>query len=248
VSRPYFDGPLPRILAHRGLATRVPENTLASFTAAIDAGADYVETDAHVTADGVVVLAHDPVVIDRGRPVEIAATTWNRLDAVDLGAGHRVPRLDETLVALPGVRLNIDVKAAGAAVPVARAVMAASAIDRVLVTSFDGPTRRRVVAELPGVATSASSDLILRSLLPAHLGLSTALRVVLSGLPCVQVPERHRGVPVVTRRTIRTLHAAGVEVHVWTVNDPRDMLRLVRLGVDGIVTDRCDLAVEALRG
>ncbi|WP_243694966.1 glycerophosphodiester phosphodiesterase family protein [Labedella populi] len=247
MSSPYFAGQLPRILAHRGLALRVPENTLAAFAAAVDAGADYVETDAHATADGVPVLAHDPVVIDRGRPVEIATTTWEQLASVDLGAGHRVPRLDEALAALGAVRLNIDVKAAGAAAPVARAIEEVGALDRVLVTSFDGATRRRVVAALPGVATSASSDLIARALVPAHLARSGRLRTVLAGVPCVQVPEHHRGIPIVTRRTVRAFHEAGVEVHVWTVNNPAEMVRLSALGVDGIVTDRCDLALEAVR-
>lgn len=245
---PYFDGRLPRILAHRGLAIAAPENTHAAFVAAVAAGADYVETDAHVTADGVVVLSHDPDVPDGGGPpLDIATVSWDRLSSVDLGGGHRVPRLDETLTSLPGVRFNIDVKAEGAADPVARTIRRAGAVDRVLVTSFDGATRRRAIAALPGVATSASSDLILRALIPAHLGLSRRVRSVLSGVPCVQVPERYRGIPVVTRRTVRTLHAAGVEVHVWTVNDPDDMRRLVGMGVDGIVTDRCDLAVAALR-
>jgi glycerophosphoryl diester phosphodiesterase len=243
----YLDSPLPRILAHRGLALGVPENTAASFRAALDAGADYLETDAHVTADGVAVLAHDPSVLDGSRRVVIADETADRIEEVDLGGGERVPRLDDVLTTLPHARFNIDVKARAAAESVARAVLDARATDRVLVTSFDGDTRRAVVRLLPGVATSASGDLVARVLLPAHLGMSGAVRRLLRGIPCVQVPERRGPVPLVTRRTVRTFHAAGVEVHVWTVNDPAEMRRLVALGVDGIVTDRCDLAAAHLR-
>ncbi|RUQ97102.1 glycerophosphodiester phosphodiesterase family protein [Labedella endophytica] len=243
----YFDSPLPRVFAHRGLATHVPENTVSAFRAAVDTGADYVETDAHVTSDGVAVLAHDPVFRVGGRSVEIARTSMAELDSIDLGGGNHPPRLLDALEALPRTRFNIDVKAPGAVQAVAHAIRTAAATDRVLVTSFDARTRSNAVRALPGVATSASSDLVALALLPARLGLSGIVRRILRGVPCVQVPERHRGIAVVTHRTIRTFHAAGVEVHVWTVDDPDDMWRLVALGVDGIVTDRSDLAARALR-
>ena len=240
MTTPYFDAPLPRVFAHRGLATTAPENTSAAFAAALVAGADYLETDAHVTADGIAVLVG-------GRTIEIAAATGAQLDALDLGDGEAVPRLLAVLVAFPEARFNIDVKTRAAVGAVADAVRSAGAIDRVLVTSFDGGTRSDILAALPGVASSASSDLVARAVLPARLGLVGVVRRILAGVPCVQVPERHRGVAVVTPRSLRTFHAAGIEVHVWTVNDPADMTRLVARGVDGIVTDRCDLAVATLR-
>jgi glycerophosphoryl diester phosphodiesterase len=249
----FFDSPLPRVFAHRGLALDAAENTAAAFRAAIATGADYLETDAHVTSDGIAVLAHDPtlrLLSETGtvRTVEIAAVTSRELDRLDIGGGARVPRLADVLEMFPDARFNIDVKAPGAAPAVVSAVRATGAVDRVLVTSFDGASRSAVLRALPGVATSASADLIARALLPARCGLSRAVGRILDGIPCIQVPERHRGVAVVTRRSIATFHAAGVEVHVWTVNEPREMRRLVALGVDGIVTDRCDLAMEVVRG
>lgn len=243
----YFDPPLPRVFAHRGLATLAPENTIAAFRAAVAAGTDYVETDTHVTVDGIAVLAHDPAIVVDGRTVEIAASTAAQLDALDLGGGSAVPRLLETLREFPGVRFNVDVKARAAVPAVVAAVRAADAVDRVLLTSFDGDTRSALVGALPDVATSASSDLVARALLPARLGLTGIVRRILRDVPCVQVPERHRGVAVVTRRSVRTFHDAGIEVHVWTVDDPEDIRRLVAMGVDGIVTDRCDLARATLR-
>lgn len=243
----YFDSPLPRVFAHRGLATSAPENTMAAFRAAIEVGVDYVETDAHVTADGIAVLAHDPTLVVAGRRVDIATATMSDLSALDLGGGETPPALLDVLTAFPTTRFNIDVKVPDAVRAVASAVTRADAVERVLVASFDGRTRRAVFNALPGVATSASSDLVARALLPARLGRTGAVRRILGSIPCVQVPERHRGIAVVTRSSVRAFHAAGVEVHVWTVNDPSEMRRLVALGVDGIVTDRCDLAVEALR-
>jgi glycerophosphoryl diester phosphodiesterase len=243
----FFDSPLPRVFAHRGLATAAPENTVAAFRAAVVAGADYVETDAHVTADGVAVLAHDPTIGVAGRSIEIAAATASELGAIDLGSGAGVPLLVDALRALPTTRFNIDVKARAAVPAVAAAIRDAGALDRVLVTSFDGATRADILRALPGVVSSASSDLVARALLPARLGLAGVVRHVLRGVPCVQVPERHRGIAVVTRRSVRAFHAAGIEVHVWTVDDPDDMRRLIGLGVDGIVTDRCDVALRTLR-
>ncbi|PSL39571.1 glycerophosphoryl diester phosphodiesterase [Labedella gwakjiensis] len=242
----YFDSPLPRVFAHRGLATSAPENTVAAFQAAIAAGADYVETDAHVTADGVAVLAHDPTIVVGQTTIEIASTASADLDALDLGAGERVPRLLDVLERFPDTPFNIDVKAPSAVPSVVSAIHSADARDRVLVTSFDGATRSAVLRALPGVATSASSDLVARALLPARLGLAGIVGRILRGVPCVQVPERHRGIAVVTRRSVRAFHSAGIEVHVWTVNDPRDMRRLLALGVDGIVTDRCDVALRTI--
>jgi len=246
MTSPYFDSPLPRVFAHRGLATSAPENTVAAFRAAIAAGADYVETDAHVTADGVAVLAHDPALVVGGATIEIAASTAAELDVLDLGGGEPVPRLLDVLERFPDTRFNIDVKTPAAVPSVTSAIRAADARDRVLVTSFDGATRTAVLRALPGVTSSASSDLVARALLPARLGLAGVVARLLRGVPCVQVPERHRGLAIVTRRSVRTLHAAGVEVHVWTVNDPGDMRRLVELGVDGIVTDRCDVALRTI--
>ena len=243
----FFDSPLPRVFAHRGLATAAPENTVAAFRAAVVTGADYVETDAHVTADGIAVLAHDPTIEVSGRSIAIAAATAAELSGLDLGSGAGVPLLSDVLRALPATRFNIDVKARAAVPAVASAIRDAAALDRVLVTSFDGATRADVLRALPGVVSSASSDLVARALLPARLGLAGTVRRILRGVPCVQVPERHRGIAVVTRRSVRAFHAAGIEVHVWTVDDPDDMRRLVALGVDGIVTDRCDVALRTLR-
>lgn len=239
----------PRVFAHRGLGIEAPENTLLAFLKALSSGATHLETDVQVTLDGIAVLSHDPDLARLvGRNVRVDQLTMAELGRIDLGAGQSFVSLREALEAFPQARFNIDVKAAGAAEPTARAVLAAGATRRVLIASFSEDRRRRTTALLPGVATSASSPVLLRALLAFWLGLTGRVRQVLRGFAAVQVPERYGLVQVVTPRFVRVMHAIGVEVHVWTVNEPASMRRLLDLGVDGIVTDRCDLAVEIIAG
>ena len=244
--RPYFAGPTPRILAHRGLATSALENTLDAFAAALDAGADLLETDAHATADGIAVLLHDPELRRiASLDLAVAALTLTELRAIG-PVGEQICTLFDALRTFPSARFNIDVKSAAAADAVARAVRDADALDRVLVTSFSRRRRRRTLAQVGDVAASASAMEVLPAVLAARLGLRPVVRRVLRGVDAVQIPQRIAGVRATTPRMIRAFQRAGVEVHVWTVNDPAEMRRLLDAGVDGIVTDRCDLLAEEL--
>ncbi|MCU1479077.1 MAG: glycerophosphodiester phosphodiesterase [Subtercola sp.] len=241
---PFFDGPLPRLLAHRGLAIDRPENTLAAFRAAAECGAAYIELDVHASSDGAAIVAHDPDLTRLlAREDTIAGLTQAELAALDLGDGSGFASLAEILAALPGVRLNIDIKAAAAAAPAAAAIRAADAIDRVLITSFSGKRRRSAVELLPGVATSASARSFLMALVAATLGLGPIVKFVLRGVDAVQAPQSALGLRVTSPRVLRSIRAAGVEVHIWTINDTATMTALLDLGVDGIVTDRIDLAL-----
>ena len=231
------------MLAHRGLAVHAPENTLTAFRDALRAGATHLETDVQLSADGVAVLSHDADLLRTlGRPDTVASLGHRQLRELDLGAGEGYLSLAEALEALPEARFNIDVKADGAEGPTARAVLAAGATDRVLITSFSGRRRKRTVTLLPGVMASASSGQVVAAILAATLGSRRLMRRALRGVHATQVPERRGRLRIVTRRFVRAVHAAGAEVHVWTINEPADMRRLLGLGVDGIVTDRCDLA------
>lgn len=242
--RGYFDPPLPRVLAHRGLALGVPENTLAGFEKAVAAGAVYLETDVNATADGIAVAVHDPT-LDRiaGRPDRVADLTLEQLRTVDLGGDQRFATLAELLLALPTSRFNIDIKSPDAAAPAAAAIEAAGARDRVLITSFSTRRRRSASVLVPGVATSASAWEFVPALVAAKLGLVPLARLILRHVDAVQIPRLIYGVETTTERTVRRLHAAGVEVHVWTVNDPAEARLLFERGVDGVVTDRADLMI-----
>ena len=244
----WFSPAVPRILAHRGLALDVPENTLASFDAAWALGVLYLETDVHVSKDGVAMIAHDPR-LDRVAGVDAAVSdlTTAQLQEIDLGAGQRMPTLLEALRAFPDARFNIDVKSPQAGAAVAVAVLAAEATDRVLITSFSSTRRAEAVRLIPGVASSASAPRFALILALAKLGLLAIAPRAVVAVDAVQVPPRHGRLEIATDRVVRALHRRGIEIHIWTVNDPEQMRRLLELGVDGIVTDRPDLALELLR-
>lgn len=255
MTHPYFTKARhPRILAHRGLRTaqgedsHVWENTAAAFAAAHAAGAEYVETDCRVTADGDVVLFHDETLsrlLGDDRRVDEVRTT----ELAELLAPHGgLLTVSEMLEMFPETRFNIDVKTDAAAAPLGRVI--APHTHRVLLTSFSDARRRRAVqavldagARMRPATSAGRSSMILMRLL-------TALRLspirILRDLDALQIPERYGPVRVLTPALIRAAHRHDVEVHVWTINDPDDMRRLIASGVDGIVTDRADTALSAI--
>jgi glycerophosphoryl diester phosphodiesterase len=243
----FLSGPLPRIIAHRGLATEAPENTLLAFLRALNAGATHLETDVHVSADGVAVISHDPDLSRvAGRAVRIEQLTMAELRRIDLGEGQSFVSLADALDALPDVLFNIDIKSDEAGVPAARAILDARAEHRVLIASFSSRRALLAAALIPDVARSASSRRVALAVLGARLGWKTLVLRATSGIDAVQLPERYRFVRLVTARSVRGMHEAGVEVHVWTVNDPEAMRRLLDAGVDGLITDRTDVAREVI--
>lgn len=244
---PYFAPARPRVLAHRGLSLEAPENTLLAFAHALAVGASHIETDVHASADGIAVIAHDPDLTRvAGNGLRVDAMTLAELATLDLGEGQHMPSLAEALEGFPEARFNIDVKSVGAITPTITAIRAARAESRVLLTSFSERRRRAAIAQLPGVATSASGPRFAAALAASVVRGAPAVRAALRGLHAVQIPTRALGLDTVTSSRIRAFHAAGVEVHVWTINDEQEMRRLLALGVDGLVTDRADLAMEVV--
>ncbi len=258
MSHPWFaDEGTPRVLAHRGLVTErmasegIVENTYAAIARACDVGVRYVESDCHLTRDGSVVLFHDDDLRRvTGDPRRIAEVEVRELERLMEARGGLVT-LEQALEAFPSVRLNLDVKAAGAAIPVGRAVARYGA--RVLLTSFSDERRLAALgaakASASGVApaTSAGTGTIARLLAAVRVGAKRAVRRLLTDVDAIQIPERRGRLRVLTPRLLRAAHDSGVEVHVWTVNDPGEMRRLASLGVDGIVTDHSDVALDVLR-
>ncbi|MEU6105308.1 glycerophosphodiester phosphodiesterase [Streptomyces flaveolus] len=238
IRHPYLDHPGPIAFAHRGGAADGLENTLRQFRQAVDAGYRYIETDVHATRDGKLVAFHDAT-LDRvtdgaGR---IADLRWAQVRHARVAGEEPVPLFEELLETFPEVRWNIDVKAEPALRPLLELIGRTNAWDRICVGSF---SEARVVRAQrlagPRLATSYGTlgvlGLRLRSWgIPAPLRRSAV---------AAQVPEAQSGIPVVDHRFVRTAHARGLRVHVWTVNDPARMHRLLDLGVDGIMTDHID--------
>lgn len=217
---------------------------MLAFATAVAAGSAYVETDVHVSSDGVAVVAHDPT-LQRvaGRDVEVSKLTVSELRRVDLGYGQGFCTLAEALDAFAETRFNIDVKVEAAASPTVEALERTGASDRVLLTSFSDRRRRRLGELVPDAVTSAGRGGVIRSLISIWLRSAPGLARSLAGAVALQVPECVGPLRIVSPRFVDAVHAAGAEVHVWTVNDPVDMVRLLDLGVDGLVTDRADLAL-----
>jgi glycerophosphoryl diester phosphodiesterase len=235
------------VLAHRGLAIDAPENTLLAFAKALAAGATHLETDVHASADGVAILSHDPDLFRlTGRQVRIDQLTTSELARIDLGESQTFVTLAAALDTFPDARFNIDIKAAAAAIPTIEAIRVAHAEHRVLIGSFSNARRLAVVRRLPGAVTSVSSRGAVIATWAAALGVPALTRLVLRRVQAAQLPVRVLGVRTTSRRVIAAYHSAGVEVHIWTINDPAEMVRLLDAGVDGIVSDRADLALAVI--
>ncbi|MFI5954227.1 glycerophosphodiester phosphodiesterase [Cryptosporangium sp. NPDC051539] len=245
VPLPYLDAPRPLAFAHRGGAAHGFENTMTAFSQAVDAGYRYVETDVHATADGALVAFHDRT-LDRvtDRSGAIAALPLTEVRAARIGGTEQVPLFDELLDAWPDVRINIDVKADAAVEPLVEAVREHRAEDRVCVGSFSDARLRRVRAAFGGsVATSLGPRDVARLKLASLTGSRPRFG---PGVCAAQVPVRHGGLRVVDARFVAAAHRAGLQVHVWTIDDATTMHRLLDLGVDGIMTDRIDVLRDVL--
>jgi len=245
----YFDLGAPIALAHRGFSLDGLENSMAAFEAAVDLGFSYVETDVHATSDGVAVAFHDRsldrVTDSRGL---VGNLRWAQVRRARIGGREPVPTLAELLHTWPRLHVNIDVKSAAAVGPTVDVIERESAHDRVCVTSFSDARRLATLRRLTRpVATSGGTGVVRRFVLGTMVGLPGVARRALNGVNGLQVPERAVGLRVVSPHTLDAAHAAGTQVHVWTVNDPADMRRLLDLGVDGLVSDRADLLRDVLR-
>jgi glycerophosphoryl diester phosphodiesterase len=254
---PYFsaggaaDGPLA--LAHRGFSREGLENSMAAFSAAVELGFRHLETDVHTTADGVLLLFHDEaldrVTDGRGRISELPAVT---VAQARIGGAEPIPLFEELITAFPDVRLNLDVKDWNSVATLAEAIERHGLHDRVLVASFSDRRRRAVLKQLSrpaaGSAGLVSTGLfvLLGPVLPGPL-LRLVARRAFRGVQALQVPVRFRALTVVTPGFVERAHRNGLQVHVWTINDPAEMHRLLDLGVDGIITDRADLLKEVLQ-
>jgi glycerophosphoryl diester phosphodiesterase len=245
------------VFAHRGGCALGPENTIAAFDLGMTAGADGLELDVHLSADGVPVVCHDAT-LDRTTDGvgPVARLTAAELARVDAGArfvdprgrtpfraqGIGVPTLREVLARYPDIPIIIEMKVNSAAMgdAVAAVVRAAGAADRVCAAGFGAKALHAARRALPEMVTSACQP-------------EARLAVYRSILRCpvrhvayeaYQVPEWAGRIHVVTRRFIRDSHAAGLTVQVWTVDEPPEMERLLDWGVDALISNRPDLAVQ----
>ncbi len=237
VGFPFLEHEGPIAFAHRGGAAGGLENSMAAFENAVALGYRYLETDVHATADGVLLAFHDRT-LDRVTDAvgRVARLPWSTVRHARIGGAEAIPLLADLLGAWPDVRVNIDVKEAGAVGPLARELARTGAVDRVCVASFSS---RRLAAARAAVGPRLCTSLATRGVLRLRAAAvhPATYRLAPDGVPCAQVPDRLGPLPVVTRGLVAAAHARGQRVHVWTVDDAASMHRLLDLGVDGLMTD-----------
>lgn len=245
-------GGRPRIIAHRGGGAEAAENSMAAFAHARGLGVRHLETDAHVTADGVVVLSHDPVV-DRtfDGTGAIVDMTWREVSALRNASGDRMPTLAEALEAFPDAWFNIDAKSDEVVDPLLDVLASHDAFGRVMLASFEYERLERIrTSPHEGISTSLCRAEVIRLLAAAKTATNPSTWWVPGprrGVRAVQVPETYGPLRIVDARFVAAAHARGLAVHVWTVNDAPSMTRLADMGVDGIVTDRPTMLLGLLR-
>lgn len=248
---PYLDQAPETVIAmaHRGGAGHADllglENTRHAFEHAVALGYRYLETDVHASSDGVLFAFHDPL-LDRvtGSTGELAALVSADVALARIADVHAIPTLEELLAAFPDALFNIDLKSEASVAALAALLERTGSVDRVCVGSFSHARLRRFRRLTRNqVATSASPvEVALFRVLPARL----ARLLTRGAVRALQVPRRRGRLVVVTAGLVRRAHAAGAQVHVWTVDDPAEMAELLDLGVDGLITDRTDLLKEVL--
>ncbi len=233
----FFGGDGPLIAAHRGFPLNHPENTLPAFQAALDAGADLIETDVHGSRDGVAMIAHDPGLWRvAGRSGMVNRFPASELARVDLG-GASMPTLIEALDAFPTARFSVDVKDEAAIPGTIDAITRTNAHNRVMIASFSHRRRKAVLRGLPGVTTSGTH----RHVLAGISGIASLGRI-LRAIDALFIPTTAYGVSLFSPSMVAATNAQGVALGAWTINDPKEMAQLWGAGVRVIVTDRTDLA------
>jgi glycerophosphoryl diester phosphodiesterase len=229
-AHPFLDWPGPIAFAHRGGASDAPENTLPAFQDALDLGYRYLETDVRCTADGVVVAFHDDNLMRTcNRPGKISELPWSEVRTAMVDGKAPIPSLEELLGALPGARVNIDCKANDTVDALVAAIKRTDALDRVCLASFSDRRLKRLRAALPDACTALG---------PQPLALLRYGLLRHSPAQAAQVPVKEGPLTVTNARLVERAHRLGVQVHVWTIDDPAEMNRLLDLGVDGIMTDK----------
>lgn len=246
----FLAGPHPRAFVHRGWHAgdlSGMENSLPAFRRAAREGFHYLETDVHATSDGVVVVHHDPM-LDRTTDATgmIAELPWETVRRAKIGGREPVSRLEDLLEELPDALFNIDVKVERAIEPLVHTLRRTNAFRRVCVASFSE-------ARLVQVRKRAGEGLL------TSMGIGAIARLWAAGRApglifrrsryqrIAQVPVRQGRITVVDRKLIAAARQRGIEVHVWTVDEPEQMHQLLDLGVDGLMTDRPEVLKNVLR-
>jgi glycerophosphoryl diester phosphodiesterase len=251
------------IIAHRGGSHEAPENTLLAFGQILRKFPEaIIELDIHQTADGKIVVFHDDALnrVTNGRGM-IWETSFKDLDALDAaynfsqdggrtfphrGQGVKIPLLSEVFEKFPSARISIEFKHpvrfyGGKVLEIVRRYRAQ---DRVVLAGGDHDNLVKVAGLAPEMCSGFSARELFQTLIWGTLRLNTFCP---ARGHVLQIPFRHKNIPVATKNFIKNAHRRGLHVHVWTINDEATMRHLIELGVDGIVTDAPSLLLSVAR-
>lgn len=220
----------PLIIGHRGASAEAPENTLAAFALAQAQGADGIELDVQLSADGWPVVIHDSDLARiTGRQGSVQSLSLAQLQELEAGEGQSIPTLDEVFETLgPNFLYNVELKTTalrdnGLAAAVADRIQAHHVENQTVVSSFNPLAVRRVRRHLT------------RSTWVAHLHYTAGLRYKYLLAPSQAIHPHYR---LVDARYMVWAKKMGWRVHAWTVDDPVEAQRLTNLGVHGIITNQ----------
>lgn len=256
----YFSPNGIHVFAHRGFCEGgLQENTIASFSKALEAGATHLETDVQATGDGIAVLFHDDDLLRiAGVSERIDQVTLQELRAMNQQT-QLIPTLQEALEALTAARFNLDLKSKASIEPAVAAVIESKAFDRVLISSFSESRRRKAMHLLSAIEVSGDSNRrrvtvtgagltrILGLVACSWFGWYAAFNRLSRSIDALQIPEHAGPISLKTKKLLGFAKRSGLRVYYWVVNDSQKMNELIGLGAAGVITDRVDVAVQSLR-
>lgn len=233
----FYNQEHPLAIAHRGGIEAAPENTMAAFAAATSLGYRHLETDVHLTADGVLIAFHDDQ-LDRvtNKQGKISDLTWEQVRQAKIDGSDAIPTLAELLESFPTSFFNIDAKSDAAVDSLANTLHHHNAVGRVCIAAFSHKRLDRLRKLLgEDQCTAASPKEVAQLMAAAHI--RSPSRPGMCSYHCVQVPVKQNGIPLLTKSFVRAVHDRNCQVHAWTINERSEMHGLLDLGVDGIITD-----------
>ena len=247
---PVLDHPLPLPFSHAGGGKEHLENTWPGFEASVALGYPYLETDTVSTKDGVLLCFHDTHLDDlTDTEGEIAQLDYEVVAQARVGGVEPIPRLDEVFTRWPDLRINIEPKSDQAVEPLVKLIQDTGSLDRVCIGSFNDARVRKMRKLLgPGLCTSVGPVPIVWLRLSSWGVPFISKLLTRTGAGCVQVPVKQWFLPVTDKRLVNKAHQLGLQVHVWTIDDGKEMARLLDLGVDGIMTDKPTVLKDVLVG
>lgn len=235
VTHPYLADTGFACFAHRGGGKEQPENSRRAFEAVRALGYRFIEIDVQASLDGTLIVFHDDHLDDlTSGSGTVSHLPISAVLQAKIGGSEPIMTLEEALIDFPDMRFNIDIKTDHALQPTIDLMRKMNCLDRVCLASFSDKRLDAVRRAFGDAACTGAGPKDVRWL---KYG-SWFMAVPPVAAKCAQVPLKHGPITIPTRRFVRYCNARGVAVHVWTIDEEEDMRRLIRVGVNGLITDR----------